>query len=80
MTEVGTPVVHNCRTAHSMSEDQVIHLVLPPRRPGSTPLLDLREAGYEVVAFSPFPEEISGCPDSLDYPGCEQVLLRERHF
>lgn len=76
MTGVGTPVVHRCRTDHSMSESPVLHVVLPPRRPGSTPFSDLRDAGYEVVAVSPFPEEIPGCPVASGYPGCEQVLLR----
>lgn len=77
MTGIGTPVVHRCRTDHPMSKSPVLHVVLPPRGPGSTPFLNLRNAGYEVVAVSPFPEEIPGCPVASDYPGCEQVLVRE---
>ena len=75
---LGTPVVHRCKTVAATGGREVVHVVLPPRRPGRTPLTDLRSAGYDVVAYEVLPEEIPRC-DAVDgYLGCQHLLLRPR--
>lgn len=71
---VGTPVVHRCEADHAMFDDPVIHVVLPPRRPGSTPLSDICDAGFDVVGYGVFPSEIDGC--DVAGIGGEHVLIR----
>lgn len=73
---LGTPVVHRCETVAATGGRQVVHVVLPPRRPGGTPVSDLRDAGHDVLAFGVLPEEIPECPNADAYPGCEHLLLR----
>lgn len=57
-----------------MFDDPVIHVVLPPRRPGSTPLSDIRDAGFTVVGYGVFPNEIGWCDETGIYG--EHVLIR----
>lgn len=77
MTGVGTPVEHLCEIDHPMFEPTVFHVVLSPRHLCSTPLCDLRDAGYAIVAVGVFPEELPGCPIASSSGGCEQVLISE---
>lgn len=70
--------VHVCRASSAPSATgRVYHVALGPRRPGQTPLSDLRDAGYEVVGYGVLPEEIPECPDADGYPRCEHLLLRQ---
>lgn len=73
---LGTPVVHRCETVSATDGREVVHVVLPPRHPYATPLSDLRDAGYDVLAFFVLPEEIPQCPDADAHPGREHLLLR----
>jgi hypothetical protein len=70
-------VVHRCETVAATGDCEVIHVVLPPRRPCATPLADLRDAGRDVLAFGVLPSELLECPDADAYPGCEHLLLRK---
>lgn len=67
--------LHECETVPATRETLVRHVVLPPRRPARTPLADLRDAGYRVVSYGVFPEDIPDCPAATGYPGCEHVLV-----
>lgn len=70
-------VLHACRSPGTpYSSREVIHVVLGPPRPGGTPLTDLRDAGYEVVAYGVLSSEVPECPERDDYPTCRHVLLR----
>jgi len=71
---LGTPVFHRCELSHPMFDAPVTHVVLPPRRPCSTPLSDIRDAGFNVLGTGLFPEEIDGC-DAVDGYGNYQHLL-----
>jgi hypothetical protein len=73
---LGTPVVHRCETVAATGRE-VVHVVLPPRRPCGTPLSDLRNAGNDVLAFGVLPEEIPDCSDSDAHPRCEHLLIRK---
>ncbi|QLG26561.1 hypothetical protein HUG10_02970 [Halorarum halophilum] len=44
--------------------------------PADTPLADLRDTGYDVLAVGVFPEELPACPAAGAYPACEHVVLR----
>lgn len=72
-----TSEVHRCETVAATGGREVIHVVLPPRRPCVTPLSDLRDTGHEVLAYGVLPEEIPECPVADAYPGCEHLLLRQ---
>lgn len=74
---LGTPVIHQCETVAATGGREVVHVVLPPRRPCATPLSDLRDAGHEVVAVGVLPSEVPECPVADHYPGCEQLLVRD---
>jgi len=74
---LGTPVVHRCETVAATGGRDVIHVVLPPRRPCTSPVSDLRDAGHDVLAFGVLPSELPECPDADAYPGCEHLLLRK---
>ncbi|QLG48323.1 hypothetical protein [Natrinema halophilum] len=67
---LGTSVVHRCELLHPMFDVPVTHVVLPPRRPCSTPLSDIRDARFDVVATGLFPGEINGCDHADDYGNC----------
>lgn len=67
---LGTPVVHQCETVVATGGREVVHVVLPPRRPCATPLSDLRDAGHDVLAYGVLPEEIPECPDADVHQGC----------
>jgi hypothetical protein len=69
-------MVHRCETVAATGGREVVHVVLPPRRPSGTPVSDLRDAGRDVLAFGVLPGEIPECPDADAHPGCEHVLLR----
>ena len=71
---LGTWVIHRCDLSHPMFDGAVTHIVLPPRRPCSTPLSDIRDAGFDVVGYGVFPSELDGC--DVAGIGGEQVLLR----
>lgn len=75
MTGVGTPVEHLCETDHHMFGDFVLHVVLTPHHLCSTPLRDLRDAGYAIVAVGVLPDELPECPAAEGYVGCEHVLI-----
>lgn len=72
---LGTYTVHRCETVPATRETPVVHVVLPPRRPCETPLSDLRDAGYRVVAYGVLSEEIPECPEAESYPQCEHLLV-----
>ena len=72
----GTSVVHRCETDPATGDLPVYHVVLPPRRPCETPITDLKDAGYEVLAYGVLPGEIPECPVADGYPGCEHLLLQ----
>ena len=55
---LGTPAVHRC-VAATPSTGLVCHVVLPPRTLGSTPVSDLRDAGWSVEAVNPL--NLRGC-------------------
>jgi hypothetical protein len=74
---LGTPVVHRCETVAATGGREVIHVVLPPRRPCATPVSDLRDAGHDVLAYGVLPSELPECPDVDAHPGCEHVLLQK---
>lgn len=70
-------VVHACGSPGTPYHSSlVLHAVLAPRRPGQTPLGDLMDAGYEVVAYGVFSSEVPGCPEAEDYPQGTHILLR----
>jgi hypothetical protein len=72
----GTPVVHQCELSHLMFDAPVTHVVLPPSRVYSTPLSDIRAAGFDVLATGLFPGEIGGCDDAGAYGNCQHLLVR----
>ncbi|MFC7128107.1 hypothetical protein [Haloferax chudinovii] len=72
---LGTYAVHRCETVPATRDAPAVHVVLPPRRPGETPLSDLRDAGHRVVAYGVLPEEIPECSEAESYPGCEHLLV-----
>jgi len=59
---LGTPVVHRCETVAATGGREVVHVVLPPRRPCGTPLSDLRDAGHDVLAFGVLPRRYQSVP------------------
>lgn len=67
--------VHVCRASSTpYATGTVYHVALGPRRPGQTPLSDLRDAGYEVLAVGLLPGELPDC-----HVPCQQgqhLLLR----
>lgn len=68
--------VHVCRASSAPSATgRVYHVALGPRRPGQTPLSDLRDAGYEVLACGVVSGEVPEC-DVSSWPRCEHLLLR----
>ena len=73
---LGIAVVHQCETVAAKGDHLVVHIVLSPRQPYATPLSDLEDAGYDVVAYGVLPEEIPECPEAAAYSGCEHLLLR----
>jgi hypothetical protein len=73
---LGTPVVHRCELSHLMFDAPVTHVVLPARRPCSTPLSDIRAAGFDVLATGLFPGEIDGCDDAGAYGNSQHLLVR----
>jgi len=73
---LGTSVVHRCELSHPMFDAPVTHVVLPPHRPCSTPVSDIRDAGFDVVATGLFPGEIDGCDDADGYGNCQHLLVR----
>lgn len=70
-TGLGTPVVHRCVTT-TCSTGLVVHVVLPPRTPGSAPLSDLRDTGWTVEAVNPI--NLRGC--SCEEFGTHALLSR----
>lgn len=73
---LGTWIVHRCDLSHPMFDGAVTHIVLPPRRPCSTPLSDIRDAGFDVLGAGLFPGEIDEC-DAVDgYGNCQHLLVR----
>jgi len=75
MKSVGTPVDHRCEMRHPMFDDPVIHVILPGRRPTATPLSDIRDAGFDVVAVDVTRRELEGCP-VVEEPIGRHVFLR----
>lgn len=73
--DLGTPVVHRCETVAATGR-KVVHVVLPPRHPSTKSIADLRDAGYDVVAFGVFPGEVPECPEVDAYPWCEHLLIQ----
>lgn len=73
---LGTYTVHRCETVPATRDTPAWHVVLPPRRPGDTPLSDLRDAGHRVLAYGVLPSEVPECPAAEDYPACEHLLVR----
>ena len=73
---LGTDTVHRCETVPATRDSPAVHVVLSPRRPGETPITDLRDAGHRVVAYGVLPEEIPECSEAESYPGCEHLLLK----
>lgn len=56
-------VDHACaRPATPYSDGRLVHVVLPPRQLTSTRVTDLRDAGFDIVAFGGLPSEVPGCP------------------
>ena len=72
----GKSVVHRYETVPTTGGRPVYHVVLPLRQSCETPITDLEDAGYEVLAYGVLPEEIPECPVADTYPGCEHLLLR----
>ncbi len=66
-------VAHACRTLTVYFDAPVMHATIR-RTPTTTPLSDLRDAGFDVFAYGVFPSEIDGC--DVDGIGGEHVLLR----
>lgn len=73
---LGTSVVHRCELSHPMFDAPVIHVVFPPRRPCSTLVSDIRDAGFDIVATGLFPEEINGCDDVGRNENCQHLLVK----
>lgn len=69
-------IVHDYETMPATGKRSVLHVVLPSRRPLLTPLTDLQDAGYAVVAVGVLPSDLPECPVADGYPGCEHLLLR----
>ena len=72
--DLGTSVVHRCELSHPMFDAPVTHVVLPPRRPCSTKLSDIRDAGFDVVATGLLPGEVDRC-DHADDGNCQHLLV-----
>jgi len=68
MTDAGSfpGVVHTCRVSTVYSTASVIHAGLHRRHPTATPVSDLRDAGFDVVAVGIQPSAVGGC--SFDDP------------
>lgn len=72
-------VLHTCRAAGTLYASRgAIHAVLAPARPGQTPLSDIKDAGYEILAYGVFPSEVPECDHAESYPQCQHLLLRRR--
>lgn len=69
-------VAHVCRTSTVYFDAPVIHAMIHRRHPTATPVSDLRDAGFDVVAVGMFPREIPGC-DVAD-TGAEHVVIRPK--
>jgi predicted CoA-binding protein len=71
---LGTPVEHRCETVTVTCDRAVVHVVLPPRRPCSTAVTDIQDAGYGMLAVNPRASEVA-CDTMDGYPGCRHLLL-----
>jgi hypothetical protein len=67
-------VAHACRTSTVYFDPPVIHATIHRRHPTATPVSDLRDAGFDVVAVGIQPSAVGGC--SFDEPGGRHLLLR----
>jgi len=70
-------VAHVCRTSAVYFDAPVIHATIR-RPPTATPLSDLRDAGFDVVAVGVFPSEIPGC-DAAEAGG-NHLLIRKSNY
>jgi hypothetical protein len=73
---LGTRVLHRCDLSHPMFDGSVTHVVLLSRRPCSTPMSDIRGAGFDIVGTGLLPEEIDGCDAAVGYGNCQHLLVR----
>lgn len=73
---LGTRVIHRCDLSHLMFDGSVTHVVLPPRRLCSTPMADIRDAGFNILETGLLLEEIEEC-DAVDrHRNCQHLLVR----
>ena len=68
---LGTSVVHRCEIVVSTDDRPILHVVLPPSQPCSTPISDLRDAGHSVLAFGMLSKQVPECPASDAYSNCD---------
>ena len=69
-------VLHSCDARTVYFEDPVRHVVISAQGPCSTPLSDLEDTGFDVVAAGVLPREVSGCDDTDRFPTGQHILLR----
>jgi len=73
---LGTGVIHRCDLSHPMFDGSVTHVVLPSRHPCSTPMSDIRDAGFDILGTGLLPGEIDAC-DAVDgFRNCQHLLIR----
>jgi len=70
-------VIHTCQLPNcAHTNTPVIHVVLAPRQIGETPLTDIQDAGYDLLAASLFLGELEACDAVNQYSHCQHCLLR----
>jgi len=73
---LGMWVIHRCDLSHPMFDGSVIHVVLPSRRPCSTPMSDIRDAGFDILGTGLLPGEIDACEGVDGLGNCQHLLVR----
>ena len=72
-------VEHTCvQTSTPYTDDPLIHVVLAPRQLTSTRVTNLRDAGFDVVAYGVFPSEVPDCSVDDAFGTGEHLLVRPR--
>ena len=68
-------VLHSCDARTVYFEDPVRHVVISAQGPCSTPLSDLKDTGFDMVAAGVLPREVIGCDDADRFLRGQHVLL-----
>lgn len=70
-------IEHACvQTSTPYTDDPVIHVVLAPRQLTPTRVTNLRDTGFDIVAFGVFQSEIPDCSLEDVFGKGEHLLVR----